>query len=161
MKLFIYKETQSGTISLKIEYEEEALIVAESIESAKEFLFQACFFGKGNYDSYVMGGSGGDGHFPNRLDYTVNGGRGIGEWEKDCREEFFGTGELGWMSIAQDLWEGSIRCLFESDIEVADGTKPGIYLKAEETEKKSVEASDNGFEVTKTAKTQFKYWDCK
>ena len=155
MKLFIYKETHPSLISLNIEYEEEAFIVAEDIASAKELLFQACFFGKGNNDRDERE------HFPNSLDYTVNGGRGRSEWEKDCREEFFGTGELGWMSVAQDLWEGSSPCLLETDIEVADDTKPGFYLKAEETEKKAVEVSDNGFEVTKTAKTQFRYWNYK
>ena len=119
MKLFIYRETYPIYFSLEIDYEEKGLIVAEDIESAKEFLFQACFNGKGTYDRDALG----DGRFPSILDTFHYYGEGSRKkWENDCREIFL---DPYW-----EVWyEKENTPIIETDIEVSNNTKPGIYLK--------------------------------
>ena len=130
----------------------EAIIVAEDMKSAKEILFQACFFGKGSHDQCS---GGGDGHFPNILDYYYGLEERLQRWGDDCREIFFDEG-----SAIGYVWDNEDGCLMETEFEVSDIIKSGIYLKVDQIEDNMIQfINDVDCDPTNMVKSQFEYWD--
>ncbi len=147
MKIFIYRENYPCVISLDIEAK-NALVVAEDMNSAKEILFQACFFGKGSHDQCA---GGGDGHFPSILDYYYGLEERLQRWGNDCREIFFDE----WSAIDY-IWDNEDGCLVETEFEVSDIINSGVYLK---TDGNTIKIDDIGCNPTKTVQSKFEHWD--